>query len=137
MKVVFLFFFLFIFSCSSKDENLIDLDFFENQGEKIILFAEKDLSKKYQFYKKISVKNYVRYNNWSQKNQNLNNLIQAYDFNINKKIDDINVKIKDYIIYNEKIFLINNKSELIVYDLDLKKLISKRFIKEKFIIIII
>jgi len=132
MKLAFLFFFLFIFSCSTKDENLIDLDFYKNQGKKIILFAEEDFSKKnINSIKKISVKNFVRYNNWSQKNQNLNNLIQAYDFNISKKIDNINVKINDYIIYNEKIFLINNKSELIVYDLDFKKLISKKIYKRK------
>ena len=63
--------FFFITSCSNKDENLVDIESFLNQGERVYLnerdnFLAKEINKK----KRVSIKKFYKYKNWSQKNHN-------------------------------------------------------------------
>ena len=66
MRIIFIIFFL-ISSCSSKDENLVDLDSFAKQGKKIFLIDQENLDDK-----EISVINdlknikYTAYKNWPE-----------------------------------------------------------------------
>ena len=44
MKIVYYVFLIFLLSCGGSNENLIDLQSFTNQGEKISLIKQKNLN---------------------------------------------------------------------------------------------
>ena len=85
-NIFYLIFLLSLISCKKNNQNIVDLDFFINQGEKVILDVEQNFNnKEISFIKKLKEQEYLTYKTWNQRNQNLNNFIQAISFNLSKK----------------------------------------------------
>lgn len=131
MRLIFVIFFL-ITSCGSKDENLVDLDSFVNQGKKVSLIDQENLNDK-EVLAINNLKNikYITYKNWPESNSNSNNNINPVKLNINKIIKNSNQNIVNFVIYNDEIIAIDKKSNLYVFDLDLKKRKLKKIYSRK------
>jgi len=129
---IFLIFIFILISCKKNDENLVDLEFFTNQGKKINLNTHQNLNNKdITSIKSLKNQEYFTYKDWSQKNQNMNNLIQAINFDFNKKKAHIKTNIQNFIFYKNKIITINEKSNIIIFDSNFKKINSKKIYKRK------
>lgn len=134
MKKFLLIILFFLLSCSKNDDDLIDIDAFIKQGKKINIINEKSLNESnVNVLKKIFTKNYTIYNNWTQSHQNLNNLIKPTKVKISKKKQTISLKFNNFIIYKNKIFAINKKSNLQVFDLEMRKINSKKIYNRKIV----
>lgn len=131
MRIIFVIFFL-ITSCGSKDENLVDLNSFVNQGKKVSLIDQENLNDK-EVLAINNLKNikYITYKNWPESNSNSNNNINPVKLNINKIIKNSNQNIVNFVIYNDEIIAIDKKSNLYVFDLDLKKRKLKKIYSRK------
>lgn len=131
MRIIFVIFFL-ITSCGSKDENLVDLNSFVNQGKKVSLIDQENLNDK-EVLAINNLKNikYITYKNWPESNSNSNNNINPVKLNINKIIKNSNQNIVNFVIYNDEIIAIDKKSNLYVFDLDLKKKKLKKIYSRK------
>lgn len=131
MRIIFVIFFL-ITSCGSKDENLVDIDSFVNQGKKVSLIDQENLNDK-EVLAINNLKNikYITYKNWPESNSNSNNNINPVKLNINKIIKNSNQNIVNFVIYNDEIIAIDKKSNLYVFDLDLKKRKLKKIYSRK------
>lgn len=131
MRLIFVIFFL-ITSCGSKDENLVDIDSFVNQGKKVSLIDQENLNDK-EVLAINNLKNikYITYKNWPESNSNSNNNINPVKLNINKIIKNSNQNIVNFVIYNDEIIAIDKKSNLYVFDLDLKKRKLKKIYSRK------
>lgn len=131
-NIFYLIFLLTIISCKKNNQNVVDLDFFVNQGEKIILDVDQNFNnKEISFINKLKEQEYLTYKTWSQRNQNLNNFIQAISFNLNKKKDRINKNFEEFIFYKDRIITINDKSDISIYNLKFKKISSRKIYKRK------
>lgn len=132
MKKFLSIFFLFLIACGGKKENLIDLKSFTDQGKKIILIQQKNLNNKdINKINKLSKNKYYSYKDWTQSNQNKNNLIYPTGITLYKKKKSISKSIDKFIIYNNKIITINNKSKVTILDLNFKTLKYKKIYKRK------
>jgi len=120
-------FFYFLLSCKSadKEKDLVDLDFFRNQGKKIILSNYYELA------------NYLEVNKVNKFKYILNEYPQNYDIFLEKKIQknkliDLNKLIKSNILYNkEGIIFIDENNNLIFIDYNFKQIKKISFIKNK------
>jgi outer membrane protein assembly factor BamB len=131
-NIFFLIFLLTLISCKKNNQNLVDLDYFVNQGEKITLDVDQNFnSKEISFIKKLQEQEYFAYKTWNQKNQNSNNFIQAISFKLNKRKDRVTKNLQEFIFYNNRIITIDEKSEVAIYDLNFKKIKSKKIYKRK------
>ena len=131
-NIFFLIFLLTLISCKKNNQNLVDLDYFVNQGEKIKLDVDQNFnSKEISFINKIQEQEYFAYKTWNQKNQNSNNFIQAISFKLNKRKDRVTKNLQEFIFYNNSIITIDEKSEVAIYDLNFKKIKSKKIYKRK------
>ena len=131
MRLIFIIFFL-ITSCSSKDENLVDLESFAKQGKNISLIDQENLNDK-EVLAINNLKNikYTTYKNWPELNLNSNNNINPVKLKINKIIKNSNQNISKFVIYKDQIIAIDKKSNLYVFDLDLKKKKIKKIYSRK------
>jgi len=127
-----LFFLLFFISCSKDKDNLVDLNSFLSQGKKIELTTESNLDQKDILnLKSLKLKKNINYKNWTQSNYNSNNLIFQSGVNLQKKINSISGKFQKMLFYKNKIFVIDDKSKIQVFDQNLKKIISKKIYNRK------
>ena len=101
MKIIFFFLFFFTISCNKEtSDNLVDINFYINQGEKIKIIKELSLAEKdIYLLKKIQNLKFSSYKNWVEQNYNSNNFITPSKLRINKKKKYINKKIDNFIIY--------------------------------------
>ena len=116
--------FCFLISCSSTDtENMVDLDYFRNQGKNIIYSNDKqDVNFELNKIKSLEYK----------ENKFLSNFERNFEYKIQKsKIKILNESIKSNILYSkEGIFFIDNKNNLKIYDYNLKIIKSIFFLKD-------
>jgi len=127
-----LFFLLFSISCSKDKDDLVDLNSFLSQGKKIELTTESNLDQKDILnLKSLKLKKNINYKNWTQSNYNSNNLIFQSGVNLQKKINSISGKFQKMLFYKNKIFVIDDKSKIQVFDQNLKKIISKKIYNRK------
>ena len=124
--------FFFITSCSNKDENLVDIESFLNQGERVYLnerdnFLAKEINKK----KRISIKKFYKYKDWSQKNHNSRNEIYPSKVKLDKSNLKVNGKFQKITKIGNKIITIDNKSNIKIYDLNFKVLNKIKLYKRK------
>lgn len=133
MKIIIFFLFLFTISCNKQtSDNLVDINFYINQGEKIKIIKEPSLAKKdIYLLKKIQNLKFSSYKNWVEQNYNSNNFITPSKLRINKKKKYINKKIDNFIIYEKKIITIDKKSNIQIYDLNFNKIISSKIYNRK------
>ena len=123
IKFFLLIIFYFLISCSPADKkNMVDLDYFRNQGKNIIYSNDKqDINYELNKIKNLEYKeNKFSYNF----QRNFENKIQK------SKIKILNESIKSNILYSkEGIFFIDNKNNLKIYDYNLKIIKSIFFLK--------
>ena len=133
MKIIIFFLFLFTISCNKQtSDNLVDINFYINQGEKIKIIKELSLAEKdIYLLKKIQNLKFSSYKNWVEQNYNSNNFITPSKLRINKKKKYINKKIDNFIIYEKKIISIDKKSNIQIYDLNFNKIISSKIYNRK------
>jgi len=133
MKIIIFFLFLFTISCNKQtSDNLVDISFYINQGEKIKIIKELSLAEKdIYLLKKIQNLKFSSYKNWVEQNYNSNNFITPSKLRINKKKKYINKKIDNFIIYEKKIITIDKKSNIQIYDLNFNKIISSKIYNRK------
>jgi outer membrane protein assembly factor BamB len=132
MNILFYIFFLFLVSCSDKKENLVNVESFLNQGEKINLNNNNNL--KNLNIKKINKLNnlkYFNYSYWPDHYQNSKNLIYPSKLLINKKKKSVSSKTNKFLIYKKKIITIDSKSKIKILDYDLKNITNKVLYKRK------
>ena len=135
-NLYYLIFFLFLFNCSSKkDELLIDIKAFKNQGTEI--FLEKDQQKLSQEINNINkFSNYQSFNlnNWLHPNFQNSNFIPHSEYsgslNIKKKNKYFssvksNIYEKNILSFDNKLFYIDDLSN--IYSLDLNLRLLKKF----------
>ena len=135
-NLYYLIFFLFLFNCSSKkDELLIDIKAFKNQGTEI--FLEKDQQKLSQEFNNIDkFSNYQSFNlnNWLHPNFQNSNFIPHSEYsgslNIKKKNKYFssvksNIYEKNILSFDNKLFYIDDLSN--IYSLDLNLRLLKKF----------
>ena len=124
--IIFPLFFLLINCSKEKDANLVELDFFRNQGERTILSnTEKNFTK-------VDIK----------KIKKLKYLSNAYNFNndeilknklIKKNTEILNTKINSNIIYdNNFIIFVDNKNKLQLFDYNFKNIKTIIFTNKNF-----
>ena len=115
--------FYFLISCSSTDtKNMVDLDYFRNQGKNIIYSNDKqDINFELNKIKSLEYK----------ENKFSSNFERNFEYKIQKsKIKILNESIKSNILYSkEGIFFIDNKNNLKIYDYNLKIIKSIFFLK--------
>jgi len=127
-----LFFLLFFTSCSKDKDDLVDLDSYLSQGKKIELFTESNLEQKDILkLKSLKLKRNINYKSWTQYNYNSNNLISQSNINFIKKSNLISGKFQKILSYNNKIFVIDDKSNIKIFDKNFKKIISKKIYNRK------
>ena len=132
MKIVYYVFLIFLLSCGGSNENLIDLQSFTNQGEKISLIEKKNLNTTdVNEISNLQKTKYKVYKDWSQSHQNQNNLIYPSRIFLDKKNKSISNNINKFVIYKNKIITIDSKSKIKVLDMNLKSLKSKKIYKRK------
>ncbi len=132
MKIILYFFLIFIIACGGKKEDLIDLKSFTNQGKKIILIQKKNLNfTDINLINSLKKTKYHSYKDWTQSNQNKNNLIRPVKISINKKSKSVSKNVNKFIVYEDKIITINSKSKINILDTDFKILRSKKIYKRK------
>ena len=133
MKIIFFFLFLFTISCNKEtSDNLVDINFYINQGEKIRIIKEPSLAERdIYLLKKIQNLKFSYYRNWVEQNYNSNNFITPSKLRINKKKKYIKKKINNFIIYEKKIITIDKKSNIQIYDLNFNKIISSKIYNRK------
>ena len=135
-NLYYLIFFLFLFNCSSKkDELLIDIKAFKNQGTEI--FLEKNQQKLPQEVNNINkFSNYQSFNlnNWLHPNFQNSNFIPHSEYsgalNIKKKNKYFssvksNIYEKNILSFDNKLFYIDDLSN--IYSLDLNLRLLKKF----------
>ena len=60
--------FLVLFCCSKKDKDLVDIESFLNEGEKINLIKDNNIfNQDRSIIKRVSVSNFHKYKSWNQK----------------------------------------------------------------------
>lgn len=131
MKRIIIIFFFLLISCSS-GKDLVDIDAFIKQGKVIdIQNNDKKIFKNF-ILKKIDYLNNPKINNWSQINQNTSNLIPVSKIDLIKdNYKTIQLK-QPKIIYHKNLFvIIDQNSNLSVYDSKLKKIKSVKLYKRK------
>lgn len=115
--------FNFLISCSSTDtKNMVDLDYFRNQGKNIIYSNDKkEINFELNKIKSLEFK----------ENKFSSNFERDIEYKIQKsKIKSLDESIKSNILYlKEGIFFIDNKNNLKIYDYDLKIIKSIFFLK--------
>lgn len=128
MKFFFLISLLVVISCSNKDENLVDVNSFINQGKKIDL-ANKIFLNSYEINKINSLDNfkYFHLSNFGVKINNIN----PNNISIDKPIRKLSKKLNKFNIYKKFIITVDNKSNVELYDLNFKKIISKKLYDKK------
>ena len=128
MKFFFLISLLVVISCSNKDENLVDVNSFINQGKKIDL-ANKTFLNSYEINKINSLDNfkYFHLSNFGVKINNIN----PNNISIDKPIRKLSKKLNKFNIYKKFIITVDNKSNVELYDLNFKKIISKKLYDKK------
>ena len=132
MKKIFYIFLFFLISCGGKKESQIDLKSFTNQGEKIVLVKKKNLNNvDINLINRLGKTKLYTYKDWSQSNQNKNNLINPAKVIINKKNKSISSNFDKFLIYKNQIILINNKSKIKILNQNLKTTKSKSIYKRK------
>ena len=123
IKFFLLIIFYFLISCSPADKkNMVDLDYFRNQGKNIIYSNDKqDINFELNKIKSLEYK----------ENKFLSNFERNFEYKIQKsKIKILNESIKSNILYSkEGIFFIDNKNNLKIYDYNLKIIKSIFFLK--------
>lgn len=131
MNKFFFILILFLFSCSGK-EDLVDIEAFLKEGKKIDLIENKNLNSfEVNLINKIKISNFSNFNNWSEKNQNYKNLIQPIKKKIIKKRDSINLKVNNFIVNNNKLIFVDQKSNIHLYNNKFKKIITKKIYNRK------
>tara|TARA_B100000963_G_scaffold161947_1_gene140828 strand:+ start:1724 stop:2980 length:1257 start_codon:yes stop_codon:yes gene_type:complete len=132
MKIIFFIFLFFLLSCGGKKEDLVSLKSYTQQGTKISLIKQKNLNlSNVELINNLGKTKYYSYKDWSQNHQNKNNLIYPSRVVINKKSKSLSKNIDKFIIYKNKIITINNKSQIIILDTNLKFIKSKKIYKRK------
>jgi len=133
MKKIIIFFSLFVFSCSNKNTNLVDVKSFIDQGQKVLLFDNNDMFKKnINKVQKVKISGNILFNSWSHSGYNHSNNIPPSLINFNKKkTKNISGKFLKIISLNGKIITIDNKTNIQVFDKNFKKILSKKIYKRK------
>lgn len=135
MRNNFLIFFVFIFliSCAdSKNDTIVDLDFFKNQGKQVDLFNDENvLEKEFSRIKKIDFDSYKKINSWKQSNFSSNNHIPNTTINIQNIKKKISKRFNKVISFKNYIAGIDENSNLIIIDKSYKIIKQKRIYKKK------
>ena len=123
----FIFIILFLKSCGGDKEELVDIDAFLNQGKKIKLIDDKDLfAQDVKTINKISINQFIEYNNWSQSHYNNSNTIYPANIELEKKTRSVSGNFQNIIIYQNNVITIDGKSNLTVHSAELKKIKSTK-----------
>jgi len=131
IKKFYFFIFIVLSSCGVK-EKVVDYESFLKQGKKVNLFKSiNQNNNKINLINKINIRNYFKYSNWGEKNQNSQNLIGPINVPLDAKKKIITKKNSNLVIYDDKIFIIDTKANINVYDLNLNKISSKNIYKKK------
>ena len=131
----------FLFNCSSKkDELLIDIKAFKNQGTEIFLENNKEnLAEEVKKIKKISNYQSFNLNNWFHPNFQNSNFIPHSQYsgslNIKKKTKyfssaKTNIYEKNLLSFDNKLFYIDDVSNIYSLDLNLRILKNLLYIKK-------
>jgi len=124
--------FLTLFCCSKKDKDLVDIDSFLNEGEKINLTKDnKIFNQDRDLIKSVSLSNFHKYKSWNQKNYNSRNFLYPSDFNLTKKSKSLSGKFQNVLLYKDILVTVKSNSEVSIYTKDFKKKISKTIYKRK------
>ena len=142
-NLYYLIFFIFLFNCSSKkDELLIDIQAFKKQGPEIFLEKnKKNLSKELQVITKFL--NYKSFNleSWQHANYQSSNFLPHTIYNgslsikkKNKFFSSLkkNTYEKNILIFNNSIFYIDDLSNIFTLDLNLNLLRKLTIYKKKY-----
>lgn len=105
--------FLFIISCSSNDDLKVDVDSFMKQGDQLDLSSNDNL-----LYKEVNKLDKIPNDTYK------NNFLDK-DLNLKKQVQYQKKKIQTFVLNNKNIIAITYKSEIILYNQDLKKIKSK------------
>ncbi len=128
---VFFFIFFIIVSCSKKDVELVNIDNILKQGKKVELFKQNNLSEE----KILKIKNinnsFTNIKEWNQNNFNSQNLLPSSRKKIEKKVKSISGNFDQFIATNNSLITIDKKSNIQIYDFDLKKINSKKIYPRK------
>ena len=131
MKKIFFILTFFLFSCGDK-ENLVDIDAFLKEGKRINLIEGQNVNYfEVKLINEIKILNFTNFSNWNEKNQNHKNLIYPIKKKIEKNKNSINLKFKSFVINNEKLIFIDQKSNIFLYNNKFKKIISKKIYNRK------
>ena len=131
MKKIFFILTFFLFSCGDK-ENLVDIDAFLKEGKRINLIEGQNVNYfEVKLINEIKILNFTNFSNWNEKNQNYKNLIYPIKKKIEKNKNSINLKFKSFVINNEKLIFIDQKSNIFLYNNKFKKIISKKIYNRK------
>ena len=130
-KIYFIFFFILL-SCGKDEKNLVDIESFINQGERVNLIETDDIFKKsVSLKKKIIVNNYKKYKSWNQSNYNSQNYIYPSKVELGKSKKKLSNKNQKIIVYKNKFIGIDDVSNLTIYDEKFKRINSKKIYKRK------
>ena len=128
----FYFFIFIIFSSCGEKEKVVDYESFLKEGKKVNLFKSiNQNNNQINLINKINIHNYFKYSNWGEKNQNSQNFIGPINVPLVAKKKIITKKNSNLVIYDDKIFIIDTKANINVYDLNLNKISSKNIYKKK------
>jgi len=131
MKKIFFILTFFLFSCGDK-ENLVDIDAFLKEGKRINLIEGQNVNYfEVKLINEIKILNFTNFSNWNEKNQNHKNLIYPIKKKIEKNKNSINLKFKSFVVNNEKLIFIDQKSNIFLYNNKFKKIISKKIYNRK------
>ena len=124
--------FLTLFCCSKKDKDLVDINSFLNEGEKINLTKDnKIFNQDRDLIKSVSLSNFHKYKSWNQKNYNSRNFLYPSDFNLTKKSKSLSGKFQNVLLYKDILVTVKSNSKVSIYTKDFKKKISKTIYKRK------
>ena len=124
---------LFFYSCSKDKDNLVDVNSFLKEGNKVELTNNNNLidedsdsvSKIQTGYKSII------YKSWKQTNSNERNFLQPTIVDIENKPTSIPGSYQKVLSYRDNLITINSKSEIQIINTFLKKKISKKIYDRK------
>lgn len=136
MKILklFILFSLVLFSCSKKDKDLVDIESFLKEGKKINLIKEnKIFNKDISSLKSINISVNQKYSSWEQDYYNSRNFLYPSNINLKKISKSLSGKFQNVLIYKNLIVTIKSNSEIIIYNKNFKKILSKKIYKRKII----